>query len=278
VFLTHIVPRGRANASYQAMLPRRGHYQFGPIELTTRFPLGLVRASAAVLETTHVVVRPRLGRLTGAWTNAIQSARWGTHQSRPKRGTAEGEFYGLRDWRPGDSQRWIHWRTTARVNQLVVRQFEQQQNWDAALLLDLWRPEWPEEEDVFREERAIAFLATAVVDLCHRGGSQLLVGVAGERLAHRRAAASRMLAEELLDDLAEIHGGPEDRLPQLLDEALVETPKGARLVVISTRPPELCPRGRFHALNTDPRSQWLLDSALWIDARGEEVSAYFRWP
>jgi uncharacterized protein (DUF58 family) len=208
----------------------------------------------------------------------MQSARWGTHQSRPKRGTAEGEFYGLRDWRPGDSQRWIHWRTTARVNQLVVRQFEQMQNWDAALLLDLWRPEWPEEQDLFREERAIAFVATAVVDLCHRGGSQLLVGVAGEQLAHRRAATSPALAEELLDDLAEIRGAPEDRLPQLVDEAILELPRGARLVIVSTRPRELCPPSRFDALQSDPRSQWLLDSALWIDAHGDDIARFFHWP
>jgi uncharacterized protein (DUF58 family) len=278
VLFVHAPPGGRAKATYEAELPRRGRYHFGPVEISTRFPLGLLRASATVMEISTILVRPRMGRLTTLWKSAILSSRWGAHQTRPKRGVAEGEFYGLRDWRSGDSQRWIHWRTTARTNELVVRQFEQQQNWDAAILLDLWRPEWPDEEDLFQEERAIAFLATAVVDLCHRGGSQLLVGVAGERLAHRRAAASRMLAEELLDDLAEIHGAPEDRLPQLLDEALVETPRGARLVVISTRPPELCPADRFAALEMDPRSELILDTALWINARGDALTRYFQWP
>jgi uncharacterized protein (DUF58 family) len=278
VLFVQAAPGGRAKATYEAEFPRRGRYQFGPIEISTRFPLGLLRASATVKETGALLVRPRMGRLTAHWKIAIQSARWGAHQSRPKRGVAEGEFYGLRGWRSGDSQRWIHWRTTARVNELVVRQFEQQQNWDAAILLDLWRPEWPDEEDLLREERAIAFLATAVVDLCRRGGSQLLVGVAGERLAHRRSAASRILAEELLDDLAEIHGAPEDRLPQLLDEALVQIPRGARLVVISTRPPERCPSDRFEALEMDLRSELILDSALWIDATSEEVARYFQWP
>jgi uncharacterized protein (DUF58 family) len=278
VLFVQTPPGGRAKASYEAELPRRGRYHFGPIEISTRFPLGLLRASATVAETSTILVRPRMGRLTAHWKNAIQSSRCGAHQSRPKRGAAEGEFYGLRDWRSGDSQRWIHWRTSARMNELIVRQFEQQQNWDAALLLDLWRPEWPDEEDLFREERAIALMATAVVDLCHRGGSQLLVGVAGERLAHRRAAASRMLAEEVLDDLAEIHGAPDDRLPQLLDEALVEAPRGARLVVISTRPEELRHADRFAALEMDLRSELILSSALWIDARRDDVERYFQWP
>lgn len=277
VIFANVPAGGKAAASYETNLPRRGVYEFGPLEISTRFPLGLLRASATVMEKHKLFVRPRLGRLTKHWTNMVQSSRWGTHQSRPKRGTAEGEFYGLRDWRPGDSQRWIHWRTTARAGQLVVRQFEQQQNWDAALLLDLWRPEWPEDEDLYREERAVAFLATAVVDLCHRGGSQLLVGVAGERCAHRRAAASRMLAEELLDDLARVRGSQQDSLPQLLDEALLETPRGARLIIVSTRPPEQSGPERFQALEADPRGQMLLDNALWIDARGPDLGRFFQW-
>jgi uncharacterized protein (DUF58 family) len=277
VLFPHVPAGSRALASYEAVLPRRGRYQFGPIEVSTKFPLGLLRASATVVEHETMLVRPRLGRLSRHWTRMVQSSRWGSHHSRPKRGTAEGEFYGLREWRSGDSQRWIHWRTTARTGQLVARQFEQQQNWDAALLLDLWRPEWPSEEDLFREERAVAFLATAVVDLCHRGGSQLLVGVAGETLAHRRAAASRMLAEELLDDLAQVRGAPDDRLPQLLDEALLETPRGARLIIISTRPQDECPPNRFRALEGEPRAELILDNALWIDARSDEVTRYFQW-
>ncbi len=277
VLFAHIPANGRAKATYQAMLPRRGRYQFGPVEISTRMPLGLLRASASIMESSAVLVRPRLGRLSRYWTSTVQSPRWGSHQSRPKRGTSEGEFYGLRDWRSGDSQRWIHWRTTARTGQLMVRQFEQQQNWDAALVLDLWRPPEPDQHTEFLEERAVAFLATAVVDLCHRGGSQILFGLAGEKVAHRRAAASRMLAEELLDDLAEAQGAPEDRLPELLDEALVKIPRGAKLIVVSTRPRELCPTDRFAALQSDPRSQWILESALWIDARGDDLHQYFRW-
>ncbi len=278
VLFIHVPAGGRAAASYQAMLPHRGRYHLGPIEISTQFPLGLLRASATVAEISTILVRPRPGRLTAHWKSMVQSSRMGAHQSRPKRGAGEGEFYGLRDFRSGDSQRWIHWRTSARVNQLVVRQFEQQQNWDAALLLDLWRPEQPDDVDLYREERAIAFVASAVIDLCHRGGSQLLVGVAGQTLAHRRATASRILAEELLDDLAQVHGGPEDRLPQLLDEALIETPRGARLIIISTRPPELRTPARFRALQADPRSQMILDAALWIDARSEEITRFFQWP
>ena len=53
---------------------------------------------------------------------------------------------------------------------------------------------------------------------------------------------------------------------------------GARLVIVSTRPRALCQANRFEALGGDPRSQAILDSALWIDARDDELTRYFQWP
>src|SRR5262249_49364986 len=44
---------------------------------------------------------------------------------RPRRHpTAQAEFHGLRAFRSGDSPRWIHWRTSARCGELMVREFE----------------------------------------------------------------------------------------------------------------------------------------------------------
>ena len=60
----------------------------------------------------------------------------GTDQ-RERRPGMEGDFYGVRPWRQGDSRRWIHWRTAARTGALAVRQFEQPRNRDVVLLLEL---------------------------------------------------------------------------------------------------------------------------------------------
>ena len=55
-------------------------------------------------------------------------------QRREQRAGADGDFYGIRPWRSGDSRRWIHGRTSARTGKLMVLQFEQPRNHDVALL------------------------------------------------------------------------------------------------------------------------------------------------
>ena len=49
-----------------------------------------------------------------------------------------------------------------------------------AILLDLWQPDKPSEADLSRIELGVSFAATAVVELCRRGNSRLLVGISGD--------------------------------------------------------------------------------------------------
>lgn len=90
----------------------------------------------------------------------------------------EADFYGLRDWRPGDSRRWIHWRTSARRGSLVVRQFEQRRSQDLALLVDLWQPTQPSEAELAHVETAVSFVATLLADACQQSGRQLMIQIA----------------------------------------------------------------------------------------------------
>lgn len=62
------VPVGqRLRDSYRVRLNRRGRYEFGPLTVSTRFPLGLVRRTMVVDDQDTIVVLPRLGRLTKQW-------------------------------------------------------------------------------------------------------------------------------------------------------------------------------------------------------------------
>ena len=79
------------------------------------------------------------GAADRGWVARRHEAFAGTHRRERRHGT-EGDFYGVREWRSGDSRRWIHWRSSARSGELVVRQFEQPRNRDVAVLLDLWQP------------------------------------------------------------------------------------------------------------------------------------------
>ena len=60
-----------------------------------------------------LVVFPRLGRLTRGWLQRNRQAFAGAKR-REQRAGSDGDFYGIRPWRSGDSPRRIHRRSSAR--------------------------------------------------------------------------------------------------------------------------------------------------------------------
>ncbi len=229
------VPAGQiCTAQYHAELPQRGRYTLGPLRISTRFPLGLVRASMVSDGTDSLLVYPRLGRLTQRWLQIVNARLVGNQSDGRHQGMLEGDYYGLREWRTGDSRRWIHWRTTAKLGELAVRQFEQQHNRDLILVLDLWEPDSPTADEQATTEVAISFLATGVVDLCSRGGRRLAVSVAGREPRFWSGAASSLLAQDVMDHLALAFPGDGLGIYAALDQVSQCGVGGAQIMVIST--------------------------------------------
>jgi uncharacterized protein (DUF58 family) len=245
------VPAGEsARAGYRVELSRRGQYRFGPLTVCSRFPFGLVEASVRVERFDTILVYPRIGRLIGRWQDLIESQREGSRRSQRRRGPAGGDYYGLREFRPGDALRMIHWRTSAKLGELAVRLLEQQRNRDVAVLLDLWHPHEPQAADFDRVELAVSFAATVVSDLCRRGGSRLLVAGAGIENQLQLQPTSHLLLTEVLEQLAAVQATGEDRIAPVLDSLVTAIPSGTRRLVVSTRP---APR----ETSPDPLKTWV---------------------
>ena len=276
VMLPRIVPGQTVTAAYRGRLHRRGQYQFGPLRVSTRVPLGLLRATLSVAETAPLLVCPRLGRLSPRWAAVVQPDRIGSQRSKHRQGLLEGDYYGLRDWRSGDSRRWIHWRTSARRNQLSVRQFEQQRNQDMVLLLDAHHPDAGADGPLDDIEVAISFVATVIADQCRRGSSELLVGVAGQTIEIARGVSSMVMLQEVMQHLAAAEPSPQDRLPELLDRTLAQVKPGTRIVVISTRQTDLSDTERFSAVWDDPRKRATLGRIVCVNVNSTEFERYFQ--
>lgn len=274
ILLPHVAVGGSDHVAYRAQLTRRGKYRIGPAKICSRFPFGLVTASCESDDSDSLIVCPRLGHLTRYWTRLLEADRAGSHRSQRRRGLMEGEFHGLREWRNGDSQRWIHWRTSAKLNEPTIRQFEQPRNHDLAIILDLWQDETADQVQRDRVELAVSFAATAVSDLCHRGGSRLTAAFVGQDGECRSSSASLVFMQELLERLAVLQAGPCRQLSDFLKEAFQQTSRGTPMVVVSTRPMDeqtLCDE-----LSLDQQqAAELLNRLTWIDASGEEWSRWF---
>ena len=239
------VAAGETNVrGYSGRIPKRGRYQFGPLRISTRFPLGLMKSTRALAAPAALVVFPKLGRLTPQWQRLHRQQVPVSQQSVHHRGANEGEFFGLRDYRAGDSQRRIHWRTSARRGALVVRLYEQPRNEDLVLIVDLWRPKRPSSAELDQVELAVSFAATVASALCRQGASRVCLSLGGKETRLVSGAASSALLEEIMTQLAVAEPRSEDQLPALLAAGLEQAPLGAPVVVVTTRPVALDERLR----------------------------------
>jgi uncharacterized protein (DUF58 family) len=257
-----VVPGGAATATYRLTLGRRGRYRFGPLRVSTRFPLGLVWGHFTLDDWAELTVGPRIGRLSRQWVALLEAELAGDQRRHPQRGVAEGDYYGLRPWQSGDSTRWIHWRSTAKLGTPTVLQFERQRNRDVALILDPWLPENPAPQDVGHLELAVSLAATAVADLTSRGQARLVFAVAGHAPQVWSGPASPVFCEELLRELATLSGSDESSLAGLLERVRDEAPRGVRSIVISPRQPQVA---------ADPER----DNLAWIDVSQAELAELF---
>jgi uncharacterized protein (DUF58 family) len=268
-------PREEQTQAYQGKLIERGRYQLGPLRVTTRFPLGLLQRTEIVDERSTLLVLPRRGRLTPRWRQREYNIQQGNRSVKHRQGLAEGDFHSLRDYRPGDSRSHIHWRTSARRGELMVRQFERQQNQDLLLVLELWQPQKPSREQRDNVELAVSFAATIVSDQCRRGGSQIHLLIAGKEDRTVRGPASMALLGELLEALALAEGSAGDALPEVLAQGVAQMPSRAELALLSTRRVDLGDAVRYAAVRSDPRWPLIAQRLLVVDASSEKLLEYF---
>ncbi|MCC9604059.1 DUF58 domain-containing protein [Stieleria sp. JC731] len=115
----------------------RGVFTLGPVVASTTFPFALTSSERMLADSQQVVyLYPRLLVLRDGW-HRLLPPRSGGDGDRSTSGTNYfGSFYGLRPWQSGDHVRHIHWRTTARIGEPAVRQFEQNHRHQICLIVD----------------------------------------------------------------------------------------------------------------------------------------------
>lgn len=264
LIVPYIRPGGAAVAQYQATLPRRGQYTFGPMMVSTQFPLGLFRSWLRFYHSDRILALPRIGVLKKKWTEAIETRSVGRQTAGGRRHGNEGDFFALREWRTGDSRRWIHWRSSARLNYPVIRQLEQPQRREVGVIVDLWSPDDPSDEDLGWVELAVSFAATAVVSLIADEGHRVHVVVCAGETKRWTGEVSNLATEPILRTLALIEPGQTtdvaNRIVELGDSIRGDSP----LVVLSTR-----------SKGAVPMSPATARRAHWVDVRSPAREEYF---
>jgi uncharacterized protein (DUF58 family) len=220
---------------YDCTISQRGRYKFGPVAVMTTFPFSLFSSRQIVNEFDEFCVFPKLIQLKDRWQRQLISRNDGIATTARRSGPTEGDFFGLREWQTGDSLKWIHWRTTARLNQPAVRQFEQQRRFDLCLLLDAYQsPQSPTTENE-TVELAISLVATMLVRLVSSPSNRVVVAVAGLETTAVVGGGSREGIRRMLETLADVRPTAQPDIQLAATKALHAVGQPQDLVVISSR-------------------------------------------
>jgi uncharacterized protein (DUF58 family) len=110
-------------AAYRLPTARRGLLRVGPLEVVVADPFGLVRLAMPAAPLTELVVYPRVDQVRPLPYTTGHDPQAGVRRPNSLGRTGE-DFYALRPYVVGDDLRRVHWPSTARHDELLVRQNE----------------------------------------------------------------------------------------------------------------------------------------------------------
>ena len=182
------LPVGRGVAEFQlpAMKPkqeqeelfavptnRRAVIVAGPAESVRGDSLGLLRRALKWAEPVDLFVQPRTVRLAASAAGLVRDLEG---QVSKKITNNDIAFHALRPYVPGDDRRYVHWRTSARIGQLMVRQFEETRRSQVTMILAT-REDLYGSEDEF--ELAISVTASIAAQVIRDGTQMNVVSESG---------------------------------------------------------------------------------------------------
>lgn len=209
--LDGVESRAVREAAYRARTDVRGRYTIGPLVVRLTDPFGLVEVTRSIPALDRLVVTPPVValppiRLGGDWSRGAGA--------RARAAAVAGEDdASTREYRKGDDLRRVHWRSTARYGELMVRREEQPWQNRAALLLDTRASAHLGEVASATFEWAVTAAASIGCHLARRGLALRVVTSEGEVISGGSGEVGTGGLEDLLLDF--LAGATPSRAPSL---------------------------------------------------------------
>ena len=186
-----------SSVAYTVRADVRGRYEVGPLVVRLTDPFGLCELTRAFPSVDKLTVIPQV--------HALQAIRLagefaGSGDSRARSVAVHGEDdAATREYRHGDDLRRVHWRSTARVGELMVRREEQPWESRATVVLDTRASAHRGEGPTASFEWAVSAAASIAVHLRHGGYKLRLVSDAGIDVDATEADGDGPLLDQLAD-------------------------------------------------------------------------------
>ena len=208
----------------------RGVHKIGPLSIRTGFPLG-VKEYVKIYEedATQLIVYPKPIAIHNFSFSVDESSMLqGDYRSERKGG--HDEFMAVREYRPGDSPRYIHWPISAKHGELMVREYHESLSPSLVIVLDLHKDFDVGEGKHTTLEYAVKIAASLAIFALDKGYRVSLFGYGQESLElHEVVGANNHL--RILEALAYVKSDGEQDYQSALNHFLSFHQTGGTLIL-----------------------------------------------
>ncbi|SCL18341.1 Uncharacterized conserved protein, DUF58 family, contains vWF domain [Micromonospora pallida] len=272
VVLERLGAHQASSVAYTVRADVRGRYEVGPLGVRMTDPFGLCELSRAFPSTDRLTVIPQVTPLPSI---RLPGEYAGSGDSRARSVAVHGEDdAATREYRRGDDLRRVHWKSTARTGELMVRREEQPWESRATVVLDTRAYGHRGEGPTASFEWAVSAAASITVHLRQAGYKLRMVTGSGADVDAAEATGDGVL----LDHLAEVRLEQRGELTTLVERVRQRADGGliiALLGSLSTAEAQLLAALRGNGATC---VAFLLDSSSWLNlperARAEAQQAH----
>jgi uncharacterized protein (DUF58 family) len=254
--------------NYEINAGARGRYTVGPLVVRLSDPFGLAQVTSELAGTSEVVVHPKVESLAPPSLGGELASAAST---KVRHLFSQGdEFYTTRDYRDGDDLRKVHWRSSAKRGQLMIRQEERPWQARALLALDLRRGAHRGQGGQASFERVVSIAASIAVRL---GASGYELGLITDEGQQVRPINSADQATAMLDFLASVETTRSTSLVPLADRLARMTGEGLLIGVLTVPSAEEAAALARCRLGFAGSLGLLVRADSWVGLAGREVAA-----
>ncbi|UCV08597.1 DUF58 domain-containing protein [Dechloromonas denitrificans] len=224
---------GRRTSAFDVpvLCEKRGHYRLGPVSLASCFPLGLAEARLRRNDGVQALtIYPDVFSILGLPLRGAPSQIHRGGYLLPE-GAGAAEFSGLREYRRGDNPRHIHWPTTARLNELMVREYEPLASACLSIVLD----QAAESNVGLGKESTFEYAVRIAASIARYGCTQSirtrLAGAGGQTWLQGQPGTGDAHYQGILDQLAVVDCDGVTPYARLLDQVAQTTIRGETVVI-----------------------------------------------
>lgn len=231
-YVSSVGPRQRISWRARTLCRQRGRYTLGPITATTGDPLGLFRRELTLAPASSLLVLPTVLPLRdfSLFSGVMPGRGRGSQRSLHTSTNA----VTVRSYHPGDALTRIHWNSTARHGQLMVKEFDLDPTIDVVVLLDLDRAAQAGEGEESTEEYGVTVAASLVSYLLQRRELAVSLEAPGPHGVLLPLDRGERQAERALEALAIVRAKTRTPLTTALAETELRLSRNSALILITS--------------------------------------------